>query len=275
MTDTLCSACERPVSDQAYLCARCAHLLAVDLGEVPGLEPDLEITLTRQDRVGDSSGGSSKRAEEPLPFSVAASEAGYVLTNTLSTWARDVARERGVPGPQGAPASTVAAIWLLGHIEWLRHRPEVAEAYDEITSAVAMVRLVIDRHGSRLYAGPCNTRDDAGTLCEADLHTRPGSKLIRCRECGAEHDAQHRRDWLLASAEQQLLTATELSRALPELLGRELKVNTIRTWAGSGRIVPHGVTVEGWPLYKVGEVIALAFATPIRATVRRDQPKSA
>ena len=278
MTDTLCVVCGRPVADQAYLCDRETRMLAVDLAEVSGLEPELDVTLSRQDRVGESGGGGvTKRAEEPLPYSAVASEAGYILTNTLTTWARHVAEERGGPGPgEGpdgprcatpcqhvscaailaaaeavrAPAATTAARWLLGpgrHLEWLRHRPEAGEAYDEITSAVGMVRLVIDRHGSRLYAGPCNTPGEDGQVCEADLETRPGARLIRCRTCGAEHDAQHRRDWLLQSAERQLLTATELSRALPLLLGRELNVNTIRTWAKppNQRLVPHGSCLDG------------------------------
>lgn len=278
MTDTLCAVCGRPVADQAYLCDRETRMLAVDLAEVPGLEPELEVTLSRQDRVGESGGGGvTKRSEEPLPYSAVASEAGYVLTNTLTTWVRHVAGERGIPGPQGGPVATVAARWLLGHVQWLRHRPEAAEAYGEITSAVGMVRLVIDRHGSRLYAGPCTTPGDNGVPCAADLETRPGARLIRCRACGAEHDAQHRRDWLLQSAERQLLTATELSRALPLLLGRELNVNTIRTWANppNQRLVAHGATIEGWPLYQVGEVITLALATPMRDRSGHQPPLSA
>jgi hypothetical protein len=257
MTDTLCAVCGRPVADQAYLCDRDTRMLAVDISEVPGLEPELEVTLTRQDRVGESGGGGvTKRAEEPLPFSAVASEAGYVLTNTLTTWGRHVAEERGVPGPQGSPAATEAARWFLGHLEWLRHRPEAAQAYDEITSAVGMVRLVIDRHGSRWYAGPCYAPTAAGP-CEADLYGRPGATVLRCTECGTDFDAHVRQQWLLEAARDSLAHAELIGRAAPTL-GVAITPAMIRGYAFRGRLTHHGHDGAGRPLYRVGDVLDLA-----------------
>lgn len=268
MTDALCSVCGRPVADQAYLCQRDAEWLARDLGDVPALEVDLEVTLTRQDRIGDRSGGAVRRAVEPLPFSPVASEAGWVLANTLSTWARHVAEERGVPGPHGSPAASIAARWLLGHVEWLRHRPEAAEALDEIRAAVGGVRIVIDARAPRWYAGPCGALDqETGEECVTDLYALPGAAEVRCPVCGAVFDAPARREWLLAAADDTLAHAELIGRAAAAL-GVQITPADVRYYAGSGQVVAHGVSRSGGPLYRFGDVLEVARSIASRKAAR-------
>lgn len=269
MTDALCAACGRPVADQAYLCQRDADWLARDLGDVPALEVELEVTVTRQDRIGDRSGGGARRAVEPLPYSPVAAEAGWVLANTLTTWARHVAEERGAPAPHGQPAASVAARWLLGHVEWLRHRPEAAEALDEIRAAIAGVRIVIDARAPRWYAGPCGAEDEeTGQVCPVDLYALPGASAVRCPSCGAEYDADARQEWLLAAADDALAHAELIGRAAAAL-GVHITPADVRYYAASGQVVAHGCNAAGNPVYRFGEVVAVARHIAARKAARR------
>jgi hypothetical protein len=87
--------CDRPVGD-GYVCQRCADKLSVALGDVPALWEELDTVLTKQARYADPEG----RGNDPaLMFNTQASEIGWALRNTLSTWCRLIAEERGKPLP--------------------------------------------------------------------------------------------------------------------------------------------------------------------------------
>jgi hypothetical protein len=258
MTDTLCAACGRPCPD-GYACSRCAEMTGRDLAAVPGLGVELDVTLTRQDRIGEPGGSGGRRAVEPLPYSTAASAVGWTLTNTVTTWCRHVMEQRGeaVGAPQPGPGAANAARWLLGHVEWLRHRPEAAEAFEEIQYAVAQARIVIDQRTPRWYAGPCG----------ADLYGLPGAEVIRCRECGTEFDAEARREWLLAAADDTLAHAELIGRAAAAL-GVEISPADVRWYAASGQIVAHGVSRAGSALYRFGDVLEVARNIAARKAAR-------
>lgn len=269
MTVTLCAVdgCGRPCPD-GYACTRCAEMTDRDLASVPNLEADLEITLTRQDRIGEPGGSGGRRAVEPLPYSPVASSVGWTLTNTITTWCRHVMEQRGeaVGAPQLGPGAADAARWLRKHVEWLRHRPEAAEAFGEIQYAVAQARITIDQRTPRWYAGPCGAPTEGGQ-CEADLHGFPGAAVIRCRVCGTEFDAEARKEWLLAAAEDTLAHAELIGRAAAAL-GVEISPADVRYYAASGQIVAHGVSRAGSAQYRFGDVMDVARAIAARKAAR-------
>lgn len=155
MTDTcLVEDCDRPVSD-AWCCTRCAWRLKQALKNVPALEEDLPIVLARLTRYTDQPDWVRSSRTPALPFHDPASEAAWILRNTLTTWARLVAEERGHQ-PPGNTLSGMAN-WLTGHIEWIRHHRAGYEAIDEITTAVHQAVRVTDRPSNRttVAVGPC------------------------------------------------------------------------------------------------------------------------
>lgn len=90
--------CDQPVQD-AYVCTACAEGLRTALSELADwLGADIDNVLARQTVYGDRAGGRS--AERPLPYDPRAAEVGWVLRNTVTTWARIIHEERGVPLPQ-------------------------------------------------------------------------------------------------------------------------------------------------------------------------------
>lgn len=246
-----CPRCDRPIHDQAYLCGGCGDRLSRDLADVAKIAGEAWTTIARQAANGAHHGRS---AEKPLPFSWEAADATDSGANTLTTWARHIAEERGtvltVPAGQHPLARVAGWLGAREQLDWLRHRPEADEAFDELTDACQLLVRTVDRPPVRWYAGPCDG-------CTLDLYAMPGANTARCRECGTAHDAQARKAWLLDQADALLATATLVARALTAL-GHRVTPEAVRKWAERGRIVAHGIDHRGHPTYRVGEVRALA-----------------
>ncbi len=253
-------ACGRPVQD-ATICQGCSDRLERALGDVPALVQDLEVTRFRQSRTGGQGIGIVVRgAERPLPWDQRASEATDVLRSTLVGWVR-IALEEAHPRP-ASPRDGLAdmARFLLALMPWFRQHAAADQAVDEVTHAVENAQRVTDRAPDRVYAGPCREEygpeDERGErCCTAHLYaTNP--RAVQCPNCKAVHDVPPRQAWLLAMAQDQLETATNLSQALSRL-GESVTPERVRKWAQRGRVLPHGHNERGHPLYRVGDVLEL------------------
>ncbi|GGM65083.1 hypothetical protein GCM10012275_39540 [Longimycelium tulufanense] len=267
------------------VCRLCLGRLAGDLAEVADLVVELEATIARQVRTGQRVG--SRPADVGLPYNSGAAEVARDLRNVLSTWVRDLwetyGPRRPMPtdgtkpdGTRGAELEPLdldntlraMAAWLRRHPSWVEQHPAGGDLVDEITDAIERARRAVDLPPARVYCGPCPE-------CGTDLYARPNRATVRCRECDMRHDVEALRSVLLDAARSTLATAAEIARALPRLLGRELSPNTVRTWARNGRLAKRGTDSQGRPRYRVGEVIDLALATPVRRRVTRDRATSA
>lgn len=269
MAEHLCVICNRPVADTGYACHSCAKRLKVALlrtGAVlrhptvkasAGLfsATDLAVTFARLDVLGE---GGQSSAEKPLPFDWDASDAAWAVHNTLTTWARHVAENRGL---EIAATRTVAvAVWLVHHVDWLRVRPEAAEAFDELHNAARLLQHTVDSHVERWYAGRCGAEilDDDGLLayCDHDLYAAAGAQWVTCRECGASFTAEDRKAQLLEQVTDHLSIAETIARAL-SAWGWSVTSSQIRGYAHRGRLIPHGHDPKARPLYRIGDVVDL------------------
>lgn len=255
-----CRACDRTVRDGSYVCITCARRVERDLGDMTWLAEQLEITITRQDRMGGMGTGIVARsAEKPVAFNAHASAVAGDLRGVLVAWCLLICEERG----QATPADTLAAmgVFLLGSVEWLRHHPAGDEAFDELGDAIRRARSAVDRRPDRVYVGPCDRSGVlTGVTCPEDLYARPGAAEVECKTCGSVWQVTERREWLLEVARDTLATAADLARLL-SLYGEPLRADRIWKWAERGRIVPHGNDGTGRPMYRVGEVADLLAAT--------------
>lgn len=281
MTTTVQCACGRPVQD-AVICQECTDKLERALGDVPALVEELVVTRSRQSRTGGQGIGVVVRSHErPLPWDQRAAEAMDVLRSTLVGWVR-IVLEEAQPRPR-MPRDNLAdmARFLLGQVQWLRQHAAADEAVDELAHAVDHAQHVIDRAPDRVYAGPCREEYESDPAdpergaycCTASLYARAARGLVVCPGCGAEHDVDARREWLLAMAEDQLATATHLSAALSRL-GRPLAPATLRKWVERGRIVAHSTNQRGHALYRLGDVLALLVDDDATATRRAGLSRS-
>ncbi len=240
--------CDRPVGD-GYVCQSCANRLERALGDVPALWEELDVVLTRQARYADPEG----RGNDPaLMFNTVASEIGWVLRNTLSTWCRVIAEERGRVLPAADNPGAVAG-WLLEHVGWLRHHRAGAEAVEEITSAVNTVRKAVDRPVERIYAGPCAD-------CGGDMYGKPDAAAVACRPCGLEYDIAEMLAWMRAQVYGRLVTAREGAMLLARF-GLPVAQKTIDKWQERKRLTIHSHDTEGKRLYLFDDLVTLAAAS--------------
>jgi hypothetical protein len=228
----------------------CLERLEQDLASVPALWRELGVTLTRQDAVG--SDGGRRSAEVALPFKSQASEARWLLGNTIGTWARVLAESHALQAP------ATPARWLLLNVHSLAMHEAAAEAVDEIGYAVRNAYRVIDRPPERLLAGVCS---GTGVIsgCEAQLYARPGDTHAVCEACGTVHEVVERREAMVAAASELLVTATVALGWVRLLMDKTIPRGTWDSWTSRKQIFAHGVNMDGRETYRFGEVHDLAL----------------
>ncbi|MBN1174225.1 MAG: hypothetical protein JXA67_18790 [Micromonosporaceae bacterium] len=251
-TAPICVVCNSNHGEAAArACTRCADELRDQLIHLARIAGELEVTVARQSRTGRGCGDSG----DPLPVNLAASYDADAVVNVITTWAREVARGRGLPSPTaGEPergALADVARWLADQVDWMRRQPDAAEAFDELDDACHLAVRVVDRGTARWYAGPC------GAGCEQDLYAQPGALTVVCPKCRASHDAIARKQWLLGAAQDTVAWAGLIAAAIAAL-GLPCTRSQIAGWAHRGRLAVRGVDQAGRVLYRVGDVIALA-----------------
>jgi hypothetical protein len=253
----ICARCERELADGAYVCAMpCAFDLAADLTQAAGHADDAPTVVARQVRYGP---GGGRGNEQPLPVNLAASDALWAVENTITTWARHVADERGLtpfkpPSPilgplcsefGRCPHGSCKAIerpslfpptgkicsWLSDQLGWLRHRPEAGQAWDELDDACRMLRQLVDSPARRRIAGPC--------MCGRVLYALEGRTHVECPDCEMGWDVDELRGRLHEELAERIVTASEAARLLGYLgddrTQHQLR-NLVRKWGERGDV---------------------------------------
>lgn len=258
MTDCTTPSCAPyPAGNGQFICRNCLDALRRDLASIPALIDDLHITLTRQDVVGASSG--RRASETSLPWKETASEALWVLTQTVLTWVREFQDPDAPPFPD-APAA--AARWLLDHSSHVATRKQAGEVVDEISSAVAKAYEAIDRPPDRLLAGQCSAATADGE-CEEFLYAHVDGdgnavRITKCRACGTEHQTEDRRARMVAYAAEMQLPAFQALTWVRLLMGKSIPRGTWDGWVARARIAASSHDHVGVPLYRFGDVRDLA-----------------
>jgi hypothetical protein len=251
-----CAACPRPAPD-ATICPGCTQITAGHLRKVRWLVEQLELTLTRQARIGDRNGPRGR--ETPLVYDPRAAEAHLALTATLRTWANNVGGHRGVEIDEDSTSPVALARWLLRWNGAAAQHPHAGQYLDDLDRVIGAAQRVIDRAPDMRYIGPCDK-------CGKDMYVSAGTptdRTVNCPtpDCDASYLLSDRRAWLLEQAYNRLLTANEMSRAIGQLIpgeGVRLTPNLISLWGTRGKItryLPHARDKLGRTRYLVEEVI--------------------
>jgi DNA-directed RNA polymerase subunit RPC12/RpoP len=224
-------------------------MLRQDLINVGDIDVDLGVTIAKLDRLSDPERRPS--GEHPLPLRLGPVQIRDDLIATLLAWAQHTATRHGHTLPvlfRRQPAQLAG--WL--HTYRLVDDPDAGDMCAEIGYAVVRARRAADHPPDMLYAGPCED-------CGADLYAHQRAPQIECKDCGAEYPVEARRKWLLEQVDDQLLTATELSRALPGLIRRPLTSAMIRGLAHRGRLTAHPPLPKKPhdPVYRLGDLLDL------------------
>lgn len=241
--------CKVTIADDRNVCPACAADLQQNLAEIPALVVDLDRTMARL-RNGNSDG--SKGAETPMAYDVRASEALGQIRVVLVGWTRDLEAD-----PWRQPVDTLPAIasWLLARIHQLLAHPAAADICTEIAEAYAQGKRAVFGPRPRTYLGPCGHSTTTGP-CPEDIYAALGREFTTCWECGAVHAVTGRREALLATLEDRLYTAAEISDLHSHIgyAGTRTQLRTlINTWAHRGLVANHG-SYDGQSLYRFGEI---------------------
>jgi hypothetical protein len=184
-----CVTCTAQTAD-GYLCNHCTDRLARDLAAVPKLCVELNVTLSRTDKIAVSPG---RGGDAGLPYSVAASTALVALDSTVAYWARQVQAEG-----ETLPAETdLIAQWLGQRCNRLRADLAADDAYVQIRSAVTRAWGVVDHPSdrARVRVGPCVCDDHDGPCPGTVVAHIPAAEdqpaSMRCdhHECSASWGA--------------------------------------------------------------------------------------
>lgn len=254
--------CGRPTRDVNVGCDNCGDLLAQALGDVPWLDEQMEVTITRQQgidyrRLGGGKGGK-KDAERPLPGNWTASEARTHLRALLVSWVlySDAESIRNSDPLNGLPAEGLVPMsrWLLWRVDGLMLNDRAGDVVEQITSAIDACHRLIDRPADRQYLGECGEMDCAGRM-----YARPGGDVATCDSCRTPVKASEIRDRLLAELDDRLCTAKEIAE-LSTYLGlkadREQVRKHVEYLSRKERIVKHPAFSDQ-AVYRFGEVYPL------------------
>ncbi len=260
-----CSACAKPAPD-ATVCRSCADETAKNLRQIPWLTEQLTITLTRQARMGDRNGPRS--TETPVFFEQRASVDLETFQLDLARWTADVAEHRGIRVDEPDTPAGMSR-WLLRWNGAAAQHPDAADYVSDIAAMVRAAERTIDRAPDMRCLGPCDVPD-----CEAWLYVPMHAEVAYCPspECEAEYRVQDRRAWLLEQTVDRLMTAAEIARDLPWIVGAKIDRKLINKWSSRDQITrfdPHPTDLRKAPRFRVGEVIDKIRNEAVEQTAKR------
>lgn len=219
--------CGKPAPG-AFLCKACIRRLEQRYAELPALMGDLLVTLTRQDNIGEASGGErTKGAAPPLTVSLPAADVFADITRNL---ARTVAHlvDLGQRIPCGCghahsqhytvipfvrscwwrrcrcagyhPTDRFTAVqmapWLLHRIKVIAADPEaprILEGMDDVRERLICV-INIPEDLRSFPVGMCPELDDQGAQCPGEIRAhipdpKSGKRAqMRCKVCGVVYE---------------------------------------------------------------------------------------
>lgn len=296
MAEAMCSCSAESV------CSRCAARYARQLGDVPALLAELEVSAARLGRAGLLARGSSKGKSAPLPFDPAASDLAREIATTITEGVLLMLDDLGLfmHRARGERFDVAGAVGLL-----LSKRQATSPAavawLDEVS--VRARQMILGRQRDRWFAGVCGAdvvRFEVvdGVLtpfllrCEARLFASTHAPAVRCPDCEASWSVESRRVQLVLYAEEFELPLRLIVGALPWLAGVGVKPETWRKWTHArldrrrtfvvspggvvrktrlrrpAQLVARSVDVDGVELFRVGDVIDLAVEAARRSVAR-------
>lgn len=267
MSNTFCQNC-RAAKISLYLCTDCIDMLQSALEQIPELLRELEVTVTRQDKLHAVSGRSS---DQPSPINFGASRLSSEIEDLLIKWvdllvaaglkffpAMSVGTnfigpllphwQRLPKGYSGSP--TQRARWLSHHVHDIARHKKAGEVYEAVMDLTGDPdhpskpgRLVqaVDKV-VRLYAGTCPTmtgRDREGqvVVCGRDLWSDEDQPEVSCPDCEQDIDVKRNRERMIM--ERDVLPEKKILQVCASL-GENVYSDLIQKWLKTGRLRPHG-----------------------------------
>ena len=264
-----CQSCR--AGSQLYLCADCLDALDEAIGQIPELLSELEVTISRLDRL--NTGAIGRSALVPSPINFGASRLLSDITDMLVDLVDTLCATNAVqffpalsvgcyfigplrPGWQRLPkgysgSPTQRARWVRHHIELIAKHPKAGEMFDAITeytgdrnhpSKQGRLWQAIGRQVHQ-FAGFCPTpigRDQHGDVveCGTTLYSEDeDSEETDCPKCLATIDVPRNRQRAIMS--RDLLPEARILAVMADL-GESLCKERLYGWLRTGRLSARG-----------------------------------
>lgn len=209
------------------LCSSCVTTLHAKVLEVPRLLDELDVTITKQARQTAGAGGSCN--ERPLVLNLAASDVAREVEVALRTLAHLGAADRE-PVPV---AISALAPWAASHLVHAVRRPEIADAYLALLTALDQGWRSVDRAPERRVVGTCD--------CGGVLATARTEGEVRCPSCGVLWDVGEREDVRNEMLLGLTVRTADLVTLFRTVLGRRITEDTVRKWVQRRQLRPVSV----------------------------------
>lgn len=219
---TICAVimCGKPAGD-GIICRGCLGKLEKMLAEVPWLIDQLDLAITKQVRFVASGGKVSVKGQSaPLMLNLQASDLRADLAIKLASWTSDMARSKSITAV-AVHNPTLAAAWLLRHLEDVRVFIAAGDLVEEISAARAAAMYVVDRPAEKRYLGECGfefDRDGEKIRCTETLWGFDRDSETVCRTCGAEWSTGERivaiRDRAVTGMNDRIMTAGQAAETM-------------------------------------------------------------
>lgn len=242
-----CAKCGAMAGD-AFICPRCVEQLEVDCANAPMLLDQLEVTITRLDRVYRPAPPPDAEASEPMPFSVVASAARDELRLALVTGVQAVLVRLGKQW-EGDDSPTAVANWLGRNSASIALHPDGDQIAHQVQAAVAKALRAIDTMPERVLAGPCPT-------CGSRLMAFKGAPKVFCDTCAKLHTVAELRSGMMDRFDGELYTISGLV-TIARTMGYAVRKKAIEDMARRGRITPSGVSSDGWNTYNATDLLTV------------------
>lgn len=261
----MCSCAELDV-----VCPVCLARFARQLGDVPALLAELEVTRYEPRRGGSLAGGRAIGHARPLPFNAEAAELAGEIRREVVGCAREVMRDLHMPEHWAEWTLYASVGFLLGHLGWFAADggERARQAISWLGERTAAARRMILGPSGRWYAGVCgapltelsvgvgfglvgdvlvpavDVERARGGWCDQPLfastaaicdieapgRTAASEAVVVCRACKAKHPLVERRSRVIESARESLLPIDVILSALPWLIGSKVNAATARSW---------------------------------------------
>lgn len=232
-----CRTCRR--TTDTYLCNLCIVDLKQTLAELPWLLTQLQITITRQDKLNLGIVGKSGNAS-PSPINVGAMELSRQLRSDLAAIITTLTEARHLTPP---PADCHVMVgWLALHTPEIAGDDNAGTIMRDLNNARDALLRAINRN-LRMYCGPCITvtahnRQGEAIECGHDIYAqRDSDDPVQCPRCKTWTTP---REQLLATiSRRDLLPEANLLETL-DTLGEPVSRNRLYGWIKAGRLRPRG-----------------------------------
>lgn len=172
------------------------------------------------------------------------------------------------------PASKLGAIgcavWLAKHTHAIASDEAAGECYNFVIDLTDQIRRIVNRPEPPQFCGPCiaelnaeqraklvrEGREDR-THCRVQLYAKRTAQIVKCPECGTEHNVEELQAAMLAEADEYSFSISDLVDFVLPKLDIAVKRRTLQHWAKIGDLIPSGweSNVARYQLAHVREVV--------------------